>query len=81
MRIVFLLWAQLRLSAGVSRVEMDFPDGTSLGAALDAFFAAHRDLKPHRPTTRAAVGNEYAGGKRILRAGDEVSLIPPVQGG
>ena len=81
MRIVFLLWAQIRLSAGVSRVEMDFPEGTSLDAALDSFFAAHRDLQPHRSTARAAVGNEYAAGERILRTGDEVSLIPPVQGG
>ncbi len=81
MRVAFRLWAQLRLSAGTPSVEMDLPDGVTLDQALDAFFAAHRELAPHRSSIRAAIGNDYAAGDCIVHAGDEISLIPPVQGG
>ena len=81
MRVAFLLWGQIRVSAGASRVEMDLPEEATLDAALDAFFALHRGLDPHRSSARAAIGSEYAAGDRRMRPGDEISLIPPVQGG
>jgi molybdopterin converting factor small subunit len=81
MRVAFRLWAQLRLSAGTPSIEMDLPDGVTLDRALDLFFAAYQELAPHRSSTRAAIGHEYAACDRILHAGDEISLIPPVQGG
>lgn len=81
MRITFLLWGQVRLAAGTSTVEIDLPEGETLDGALEAFFSRHQDLAPHRSSTRAAIGNEYAAGDRRIRPGDEISLIPPVQGG
>jgi MoaE-MoaD fusion protein len=81
MKVSFRLWGQIRVSAGSSRMEMDLPEGATLDAALDAFFGLHRNLSPHRSFVRAAIGNEYAGGDQIVRPGDEISLIPPVQGG
>jgi molybdopterin converting factor small subunit len=81
MKITFLLWAQIRMAAGASRIEEDVPEGTSLDEAVDSFFRAHPSLRDHRSTARVAVGSEYAAGSRVLEPGDEVSLIPPVQGG
>ena len=81
MRISFFLWAQLRVTAGRSRVELELPEGARLEEALDRFYREHPELAAHRRIARPAVGNEYAEGDRILREGDEVSLIPPVQGG
>lgn len=60
---------------------MDLPDGLTLAAALDLFYASHPGLIPHRATARTAVGTEYAPSDSILSPGNEVSLIPPVQGG
>ena len=81
MRICFLLWAQMRVTAGKSRIELEVPEGTHLDDALERFYESQPDLHTHRHTARAAVENEYAPENRPLRDGDEVSLIPPVQGG
>jgi molybdopterin synthase sulfur carrier subunit len=71
----------MRLAAGLPRVELDLPEGTGLAAALDVVYEVCPDLVPHRATARAAVGVDYAEAGTILRDGDEISLIPPVQGG
>ena len=81
MRVSFLLWAQMRVAAGRSRIELELPDGARLEEALDRFYERLPEMCIHRSTARAAVGNEYATDNQILREGDEISLIPPVQGG
>ena len=81
MRVCFLLWAQMRVTAGEARIELELPEGTHLDEALGRFYENQPNLLPHRNTARAAVGNEYAPDNRLLREGDEISLIPPVQGG
>jgi len=81
MRISFLLWAQMRVAAGRSRIEIELPDGSRLNAALDRFYESYPDLVSHRATARAAVDGEYVRDNRLLHDGTEISLIPPVQGG
>jgi molybdopterin converting factor small subunit len=81
MRVRFLLWGPLRIAAGTAEAVMDLPEGTGVEEAVDAFYAARPALLPHRRATRVAVGNEYAPKGQTLREGDEISLIPPVQGG
>ena len=81
LRVAFLLWGPMRRASGRPRVEIDLPEETSLAFALDSFYEAHPDLIPHRATARAAVGVDYADSGTILHDGDEISLIPPVQGG
>jgi sulfur-carrier protein len=75
------LFAQMRLTAGRSEVELDVPEGTTVDQALLRFYEKHPDLSAHAPYCMVAVGVDYADAGRILREGDEVSLIPPVQGG
>jgi sulfur-carrier protein len=81
LRIAFLLWGPMRRVAGRPRVEIDLPEETSLAVALDSFYETCQDLLPHRATSRAVVGVDYAEPGTILHDGDEISLIPPVQGG
>jgi sulfur-carrier protein len=81
MRIVILLWGPMRGTSGIPSVPLDLPDGARLDDALGRFYEAHPDLAIHRPTARAAVGLDYASPDTILHDGDEISLIPPVQGG
>ena len=71
----------MRVAVGSGEVPIDLPAGARLGSALDALFAAHPELENHRRSIRAAIGTEYATGDPVLREGDEISLIPPVQGG
>jgi molybdopterin converting factor small subunit len=81
MRVSFLLWAQMRVTAGCSRIELELPEGVHLHEALERLYESRPELRAHRRTARAAVGNEYAPDSQLLRDGDEISLIPPVQGG
>jgi molybdopterin converting factor small subunit len=81
LNVRFLLWAQMRSIAGQSEIAMEIPARTTVGDALDLFYLAHADLATMKKTARPAVGNEYSDTGRILEEGDEISLIPPVQGG
>jgi len=81
MRVTISLFAQMRLDAGVSSVALELPPGATLASALERFYEAHPTLRAHGASALAAIGLEYAPLDQLLREGDEISLIPPVQGG
>jgi molybdopterin converting factor small subunit len=81
MRVSILLWSQMRIAAGTARVSLELPAEARLGAALGALYELYPALLPHRESARAAIGVNYARGDETLRDGDEISLVPPVQGG
>ena len=81
MKVRVSLFAQMRREAGMSSWDLELPPGATLGNALEAFYEAHPRLRGFRSSVLAAVGLEYAAADQILRDGDEISLIPPVQGG
>jgi molybdopterin converting factor small subunit len=81
MRIRFSLFARMKLDAGASALELEVPDGARLGEALELFYEKHPALREHRGSCLVAVGLDYAPLDRALTEGDEVLLIPPVQGG
>lgn len=81
MRIEVLLWAHIRIAAGTARLTLELPAGSRVEDALATLDAAHPAVAAARGSARIAVGNEYAEPGTELRDGDEISLIPPVQGG
>ncbi len=76
MKVTVRLFATLRERAGASELLLELPDGARVRDALDALgeFAGGLPLV-------MAVNREYARDDRVLEAGDEVALIPPVSGG
>jgi molybdopterin converting factor subunit 1 len=70
------LFAGLRERAGRRELELDLPEGASVGDAL----AAVGDLCAGTRVVMA-VNREYATADALLHAGDELALIPPVSGG
>ena len=70
------LFAMLRERAGAPEVTLDLPDGARVGDALDSL----AELAEGIPLV-LAVNREYADSERVLDAGDELALIPPVSGG
>ncbi len=81
MRVRVRLFAQMRIAAGTGEVALEIPEGANLGRALDLLVRTNPALGPHVGSCMAAVGVDYAPLDRVLHAGDEISLIPPVQGG
>ncbi|MEZ4648412.1 MAG: MoaD/ThiS family protein [Candidatus Eisenbacteria bacterium] len=81
--ITVLLFAQIRLAAGVDRVDLSVagPDAPTVKDALAALLEKHPEIEAHLSSSRVAVGMDYASLDHPVRDGDELSLIPPVQGG
>jgi MoaE-MoaD fusion protein len=76
MQVRVRLFAQLRERAGSSSVDVELPEGASVGDAI----AALGDVAAGLPVVMA-VNREYADEGAVLSAGDELALIPPVSGG
>ena len=76
MQVHIRLFAGLRERAGASEVALDLPDGARVADALAELQHVTGDV----PVVMA-VNQEYANDAVLLRAGDELALIPPVSGG
>ncbi len=81
MKVQVRLFARYREAAGRDRVELELPDGGTVEAAWTAVVERYPVLRPYRPHTLFAVGQDYVPPEYPLRAGDEVCLFPPVSGG
>jgi molybdopterin synthase catalytic subunit len=74
------LFAGLRERAGADRVDVELPDGASVGDLLAAMAGTPvGEVRPRHCVV--AVNREYAKPDVVLAAGDEVALVPPVSGG
>ncbi len=76
MEVTVRLFAILRERAGSGELVLDLPDGACVADALERL----ADLAEGLPLVMA-VNREYAPRDRVLDAGDELALIPPVSGG
>ena len=74
MVVTVRLFAGLRERAGRDRVEVELPDGAVVSDLLAAMDVAPRSCV-------VAINREYADERALVRAGDEVALVPPVSGG
>ncbi len=81
MKVQVRLFARYREAAGRDRVELELPEGGTVEAAWAAVAERYPALRPYRPHTLFAVGQDYVAPEHPLRAGDEVCLFPPVSGG
>jgi MoaE-MoaD fusion protein len=82
MTVTVRLFAILRERAGRDSVEIELPEGATVGDAFERLAAAPGlgDLVGRLPL-RMAVNREYAGDATAIAPGDELALIPPISGG
>jgi molybdopterin converting factor subunit 1 len=76
MTVRIRLFAMLRERAGRDELELELPEGARVADALAALDHLAGGL-----SLVLAVNREYAAPDAVLRAGDELALIPPVSGG
>ncbi|MBI2152189.1 MAG: molybdenum cofactor biosynthesis protein MoaE [Candidatus Rokubacteria bacterium] len=81
MKVQVRLFARYREAAGRDHVELELPEGGTVEAAWAAVAERYPALRPYRPYTLFAVGQDYVPPEHPLRPGDEVCLFPPVSGG
>ncbi|MEM9481585.1 MAG: molybdopterin converting factor subunit 1 [Verrucomicrobiota bacterium] len=77
-----LFFSHLRDAVGESELEIETPttveDVTQL---LDKLCADYPKLNDARPSIRVAINQEYVELDAPVSDGDEVAIMPPVQGG
>ncbi|MCS1410930.1 MAG: Molybdopterin synthase sulfur carrier subunit [Verrucomicrobia subdivision 3 bacterium] len=67
--------------AGTEQTPIHLPEGSTISDLLDRLYHKYPKLASMERSTLIAVGVEYQDRDYILKAGEEVSLFPPVQGG
>jgi molybdopterin converting factor subunit 1 len=80
LRLQVLLFASYADAFGAPEVSVELPEGATVRELL----ATVRAMAPHAtlpPQPLIAVNQAYAAPGDLVRAGDEVALIPPVAGG
>ncbi len=80
MRVKCLFFAAYRELFGAEEIELELPEGSTLGALVEDVRARAGAAALPRQLV-AAVNREYASVDTVLRDGDEVAFIPPVAGG
>ena len=80
MKIKLLNFGIAKEITGASEMELDVPENSSI-ANLEAQLRSQYPALNKLRSFALALNSEYAQGAELLRAGDEVAVIPPVSGG
>jgi molybdopterin converting factor small subunit len=81
MKVHVQFFSRLRDLAGASGMEMEIPEGTKAADLLEALYTRTPALRDWDKSILVASGVEFVGREYVLKSGDEISIMPPVQGG
>ena len=81
MRVTIRLFAGYRERVGATRIDLDLPEGSTVGRMVDEMLQAYPAIAVDPSRLVVAVNQEYREHDFTLSPGDEVALIPPVSGG
>jgi molybdopterin converting factor small subunit len=81
MQVPVLFHSYFKELAGCAQAEVEVRDAGTLGELHEIVMKQFPQLAAMKRSTLLAVGVDYQPRDYVLRAGDEVSLFPPVQGG
>ena len=81
MKVRVQLYAQLRDLAGTPRIEVDLAEGSMVGQLLEKVYALKPALRAHDKAILIGAGVDFVDRSHKLKAGEEIAIMPPVQGG
>lgn len=81
LKVVVRLFASYREKAGKAEVELELPQGATVGSLSEEVLRRYPTITRDGSKLVVAVNQEYADHGYVLSDGDEVALIPPVSGG
>jgi MoaD family protein len=74
-------YSQLRDLAGAQELDFDLPEKSTVGELLDKIYEQKPVLRSRDKSILVGAGVEFVARNYELKAGDEISIMPPVQGG
>ena len=81
MKIQVQFYAQLRDLAGRQTLDVDLAEGTAVSDLLEQIYRKVPVLRSHDKSILFGAGVEFVDRNYRLKSGDEISIMPPVQGG
>jgi len=81
MKVRILFFARLRELAGCEAMEMELPEGSTIGDLWHDLQQRLDALAGFRTPPLMALDEQYAGVDTELTEGSEIALFPPVSGG
>jgi sulfur-carrier protein len=81
MKIRVQFYAQLRDLAGIREQDVDLPEGATVRNLLEKIYSQLPPLRAHNKSILIGSGVEFVDRNYKLKSGEEISIMPPVQGG
>jgi MoaD family protein len=81
MKVRVEFYAQLRDLVGIRELEIDVVEGSTIRDFLEQVYAQEPKLRLHDKSILIGAGVEFVDRNYKLSPGDEISIMPPVQGG
>jgi MoaD family protein len=81
MKLHVRFYSQLRDLAGRSGLDLDLAEGAAVSDLLEQIYAKAPALRSHDKSILVGAGVDFVDRNYKLQPGDEISIMPPVQGG
>jgi molybdopterin synthase sulfur carrier subunit len=81
MKVRAQFYAHLRELIGKSQLDVNVAEGSTVRDLLEQVYAQHPELGSHDKSILIGAGVEFVDRSYRLKPGDEISIMPPVQGG
>jgi MoaD family protein len=81
MKVRALFYAQLRDLIGSREINVDLAEGATVRDLLEQIYAQQPKLRPHDKSILIGADVEFVDRNYKLKEGEEISIMPPVQGG
>ena len=81
MKLHVRFYSQLRDLAGRSEFDFDLAEGTIVSDLLEQIYLKAPALRSHDKSILVGAGVEFVDRNYKLQSGDDISIMPPVQGG
>jgi MoaD family protein len=81
MKVRAQFYAQLRDLVGSREIDVDLAEGATVGNLLEQIYAQQPKLRQHDKSILIGAGVQFVDRKHRLKPGEEISIMPPVQGG
>jgi MoaD family protein len=81
MKVRVQFYAQLRDLIGLRKLELELAQGATVRELLKEIYAHHPALRAHDKSILIGAGLEFVDRNYKLNPGEEIAIMPPVQGG
>jgi MoaD family protein len=81
MKIHVQFYAHLRDLIGMRELDVDLVEGGTVRDLLEKIYAKQPVLRSHDQSILIGAGVEFVDRNYELKSGEEISIMPPVQGG